>query len=249
MGLRDSSFMVSRTQTQVRNGAIALAVQFVSLLLTIIGITEIRNAVESSDVNMSRSDDLIPWLTAIVVMFCLAVVGADAIALYVILKDLAAGSCQKVFASMLHGFMWFSTIFISLCTVTLTVGYVVKGLGNSGLLENATTADNVEVFYGLQTFELRNLALHIDGFISGAWMVLIGAFMSIPCQAWMLTAMSVQLSLSEARQTVYKGGGSKRGAAFYQPSTPDGGNERLALLSDRSTPDQHHRSLGNSRVR
>jgi len=248
MGLRDSSWLVARTQTQVRNGAMALAVQFISLLLTIIGITEIRKAVEASNVDMDRSDDLIPWLTAIVVMFCLAVVGADAIALYVILKDLAAGSCQKVFGWMLHGFMWFSTIFISLCTVTLVVGYVVRGLGNSGLLENATAADNVEVFYGLQTVELRNLAYNIDGYISGAWMVLIGAFMSIPCQAWMLTAMSVQLSLSEARQTVYKGGGSKRGnTAFYQPSTPDGGNERLALLSDRSTPG--HRSPASSQAR
>lgn len=227
LGLRDHPFVLSRTQAQLRNGAIALVVQFVSLVLTIVGISNIRSAVEDANVDSSRSGDFIPWLTAIVVMFCLLVVGADALALYVILKDMAAGSCQQSFKWMLHIFMWFSTVFIALCSVSLAIGYVIKGLGNSGLLNYNYAEGDLIVFYGLTANELRSLYSAIGQYLGGAWMVTIGAFLSIPSQAWMLTAMSVQVSFSEARQTMYN-----PGRRASKPISSSDGTPRVPLLGE-----------------
>lgn len=209
MGL-NSPFMASRTQAQIRNGAIALCAQLLSVILTAVGLAEIRAAFSSSNVEMGDSSDFVPWMTSIVIIFCVSVVLVDAYAFYGILKDQAPVYCQRNFTLLLHCFNLFSTMFVSLCTLTLAVGYVIKGLGKSGLLEHVASNNDEFVFYGLTAAELLSLYGHVDRYTQGAWLVLVGAFISIPSQAWILTAMSVQVSFQEARQTMYKGGASSR---------------------------------------
>jgi len=212
MGL-NSPFMASRTREQIRNGIIALLAQVLSMILTITGIAEIRASFSDSNVDMGDASDLVPWLTAIVIVFCVSVVLVDAYAFYGLIKDEAAVYCQRKFTSMLHGFNLFSTMFVSMCTLALAIGYVVKGLGESGLLRDSIDNNQTHVFYGLTAVELLGLYRVVDRYLNGAWLILIGAFISIPTQAWILAAMSVQVSFQEARQTMYKGGGGSTARA------------------------------------
>eukprot|EP00040_Diaphanoeca_grandis_P012465 m.63161 g.63161 ORF g.63161 m.63161 type:complete len:244 (-) comp23249_c1_seq1:257-988(-) len=241
MGL-NSPFMASRTQAQIRNGVIALVTQVLSMILAITGITEIRFSFTDSDVDMGDASDLVPWLTAVVIVFCVSVVLVDVYAFYGLLKDEAAVYCQRNFTFLLHGFNLFSTMFVSLCTLALAIGYVIKGLGESGLLSDDMFNTTEFVFYGLTAAELLSLYQGVDRYLQGAWLILIGAFISIPAQAWILAAMSVQVSFQEARQTMYKGGGASTKqtratpVAFYNAKdrelTPGFGSERVSLIGN-----------------
>merc|ERR1712118_369598 len=97
------------------------------------------------DVNATR-ENILPYLTAITVLFCLFVISIDAVALYTVIQDNSPKFCQRNFTIILHIGQFLNVILFALCVVALVIGVVMMGLEESGI----SLDSNVKLFYGLR---------------------------------------------------------------------------------------------------
>eukprot|EP00041_Stephanoeca_diplocostata_P039864 m.1638026 g.1638026 ORF g.1638026 m.1638026 type:complete len:270 (-) comp26627_c0_seq1:381-1190(-) len=209
-----------------RNAMIAVFTQILSAMLVIIGIVDMRKSLMRSSVHVDSSADFLPWVIAGVTLYCLCLASVDATALHVVWKGNRICLSYSALMNVLHIFLIFCAMFFGVCIIALGLGYVVKGLGASGMLQDS----DIELFNGWTAADVALLYGNVNDYLGGAWMLAFGAFLSIPAQGWLLSAAAVEVSILEARGTAYKP------AAFSSPYASQSHRTSIPFYSPAKIP-------------
>jgi len=225
----------------VKSSITAVFVQFLSAILVIIGIIKMRKAYAAAGIHLGGSD-VIPWETALVVVFVLLVTLIDLRAMWTVIRVNETRQGCGCLLVMLHIALAFIGVFVAVSSIALAVGYCVQGLAESSVLANFEDESDA-LMYGLHARDIVDLGKFVNTYNDGAWMVVFGAIVSIPAQGWLIFAVSVERSFQNSRDVVYRPDSKRQDSVLAYYSTR-GKRVQIAFPAESSS-DPHEPLIPN----
>jgi len=176
---------------------VALFTKFVSIILCIAGLVQMKQAFESSDMS-EYAATFMPWATAGVVVLALVLAVPDVVVAESILSQRAPRWCGRGFTAFLHPALWVIVLLFGVAMLSLAVGHAIRGLADSA----GSLGDNV-VLFGLTGNEISSLGAYMDEYVTGATIFAVGSFLAAPAQGWILSASLQNMDAIRASETPY----------------------------------------------